>query len=277
MLFLFEKEKKMSYSKLTNKYLPVPSHSGKRTQQIRHIVIHHNAGINSIESLHKFFLSGSRQVSANYGIGNDGRIACYVDEENRAWTTGGDDPDQKAITIEVSNCEVGGQWRISDKAMQSLIKLVADAVQRYQIPLVFYTGDKRGILLKHSYYSATACPGPYLSSKFDYIADEAKKLIKANASDGKLYRVQAGAFKDKSNAEKYLKELKAKGINAIIVGETPEAPTQVPKPKKSVSQIADEVLQGLWGNGLHRADKLSKAGYSYDEVQREVNKKIYGK
>ncbi|AVM42814.1 N-acetylmuramoyl-L-alanine amidase [Fastidiosipila sanguinis] len=266
----------MSYSKLTDKYLPVPFHSGKRTQEITHIVIHHNAGINSIESLHKFFLSGSRQVSANYGIGNDGRIACYVDEENRAWTTGGDDPDQMAITIEVSNCEVGGQWRISDKAMQSLIKLVADAVQRYQIPLVFYTGDKRGILLKHSYYSATACPGPYLSSKFDYIADEAKKLIKANASDGKLYRVQAGAFKDKGNAEKYLKELKAKGINAIIVGE-PETPVQVPKPKKSVSQVADEVLQGLWGNGLHRADKLSKAGYSYDEVQREVNKKIYGK
>ncbi len=268
----------MSYSKLTNKYLPVPSHSGKRTQQIRHIVIHHNAGINSIESLHKFFLSGSRQVSANYGIGNDGRIACYVDEENRAWTTGGDDPDQMAITIEVSNCEVGGQWRISDKAMQSLIKLVADIIQRYQIPGEIYTGDKRGILLKHYYYYATACPGPYLSSKFGYIAEEAKKLIKADASDGKLYRVQAGAFKEKSNAEKYLKELKAKGINAFIVEENSKAqPTPAPKPKKSVSQIADEVLQGLWGNGLQRADKLAKAGYSYDEVQREVNKKIYGK
>lgn len=266
----------MSYSKLTYKYLPVPSHSGKRTQQIRHIVIHHNAGINNVESLHKFFLSGSRQVSANYGIGNDGLIACYVDEENRAWTTGGDDPDQKAITIEVSNCEVGGQWRISDKAMQSLIKLVADIIQRYQIPGEIYTGDKQGILLKHYYYSATACPGEYLSGKFGYIADEAKKLIRANASDGKLYRVQTGAFKEKSNAEKYLKELKAKGINAFIVGDA-EAPAQVPKPKKTTSQIADEVLQGLWGNGLQRADKLSKAGYSYDEVQREVNKKIYGK
>lgn len=266
----------MSYSRLTNKYLPVPSHSGKRTKQIRHIVIHHNASINSIESLHKFFLSGSREVSANYGIGNDGRIACYVDEENRAWTTGGDDPDQMAITIEVSNCEVGGQWRISDKAMQSLFKLVADIIQRYQITGEIYTGDKRGILLKHYYYSATACPGPYLSSKFGYIAEESKKIIKANASDGKLYRVQAGAFKEKNNAEKYLKELKAKGINAFIVGDA-EAPAQVPKPKKSVSQIADEVLQGLWGNGLQRANKLAKAGYNYDEVQREVNRKIYGK
>lgn len=266
----------MSYSKLTNKYLPVPSHSGKRTQQIRHIVIHHNAGINSIESLHKFFLSGSRQVSANYGIGNDGRIACYVDEENRAWTTGGDDPDQKAITIEVSNCEVGGQWRISDKAMQSLIKLVADIIQRYQITGEIYTGDKRGILLKHYYYSSTACPGEYLSNKFGYIADEAKKLIKANVSDGKIYRVQVGAFKEKSNAEKYLKELKAKGINVFIVEENSKAqPAPAPKPKKSISQIADEVLQGLWGNGQDRADRLAKAGYNYDEVQREVNRKLY--
>lgn len=268
----------MSYSKLTNKYLPVPSHSGKRTQQIRHIVIHHNAGINSIESLHKFFLSGSRQVSANYGIGNDGRIACYVDEENRAWTTGGDDPDQMAITFEVSNCEVGGKWRISDEAMKSVILLVADIIQRYQITGIIYTGDKNGILLKHCYYSATACPGEYLSSKFGYIADEAKKLIKASTNDGNLYRVQAGAFKEKSNAEKYLKELKAKGINAFIVEEKSKAqPAPQAKPKKSVSQIADEVLQGLWGNGQDRADRLAKAGYNYDEVQREVNKKIYGK
>lgn len=32
----------------------------------------------------------------------------------------------------------------------------------------------------------------------------------------KLYRVQCGAFKDKANAEKLVKELKAKGFNAII-------------------------------------------------------------
>lgn len=91
-----------------------------------------------------------------------------------------------------------------------------------------------------------------------------------------MFKVQVGAFKKRENAEKLLKELKSKGYEAFIV-EAPEAPAPAPKPKKSVSQIADEVLQGLWGNGLHRADKLAKAGYNYDEVQREVNKKIYGK
>jgi N-acetylmuramoyl-L-alanine amidase len=37
------------------------------------------------------------------------------------------------------------------------------------------------------------------------------------SSDGKLYRVQVGAFKDKSNAERLAKELKDKGYPAIIV------------------------------------------------------------
>ena len=34
---------------------------------------------------------------------------------------------------------------------------------------------------------------------------------------GKLYRVQVGAFKKKANAEKFVKELKAKGYKAVIV------------------------------------------------------------
>lgn len=298
----------MSYSKLTDKYLPVPSHSGKRTQQIRHIVIHHNAGINSIESLHEFFLSGSRQVSANYGIGNDGRIACYVDEENRAWTTGGDDPDQMAITFEVSNCEVGGKWRISDEAMKSVILLVADIIQRYQITGIIYTGDKNGILLKHCYYSATACPGEYLSSKFGYIAGEAKKILESKQEKSNiLYKVQIGAFKEQRNANTTLSSAKANGFNAFIANENGLYKVQIgafsnvdnakklaekakksgfkvyitnlnetqPKVLKPIATVAKEVIRGDWGNGLHRYDKLTKAGYNYDEVMKEVNKQIY--
>lgn len=37
-----------------------------------------------------------------------------------------------------------------------------------------------------------------------------------NATTDKIYRVQVGAYKNKANAEKMVKELKAKGYNAII-------------------------------------------------------------
>ena len=41
---------------------------------------------------------------------------------------------------------------------------------------------------------------------------------------------------------------------------------------KSVHEIALEVIDGLWGTGEERKEKLTDAGYNYDEVQNEVNK-----
>ena len=44
--------------------------------------------------------------------------------------------------------------------------------------------------------------------------------------------------------------------------------------KKTVSQLADEVIAGKWGTGNTRKQKLKAAGYDYDAVQAEVNKKL---
>ena len=41
--------------------------------------------------------------------------------------------------------------------------------------------------------------------------------------------------------------------------------------KKSVDQLANEVLAGLWGNGVIRKMKLTAAGYDYNAVQQRVN------
>lgn len=44
--------------------------------------------------------------------------------------------------------------------------------------------------------------------------------------------------------------------------------------KKSVSQLANEVIDGKWGNGEARKKKLKAAGYDYDKVQKEVNRLV---
>ena len=41
--------------------------------------------------------------------------------------------------------------------------------------------------------------------------------------------------------------------------------------KKSVSELASEVLDGKWGNGDDRKKRLAGAGYNYSEVQAKVN------
>lgn len=44
--------------------------------------------------------------------------------------------------------------------------------------------------------------------------------------------------------------------------------------KKTIFQIAKEVINGEWGNGDARKKKLEAAGYDYDAVQKEVNKQL---
>lgn len=43
------------------------------------------------------------------------------------------------------------------------------------------------------------------------------------------------------------------------------------KPKKTVDQVAKEVIRGLWGNGSERKRRLQQAGYDFQAVQRRVN------
>ena len=38
-----------------------------------------------------------------------------------------------------------------------------------------------------------------------------------------------------------------------------------------LTQVAKDVINGKYGNGKERIDKLTKAGYNYEEVQRVVN------
>lgn len=44
--------------------------------------------------------------------------------------------------------------------------------------------------------------------------------------------------------------------------------------KKSVSEIATEVIRGNWGNGEERKRRLEEAGYNYHQVQDEVNRQL---
>ena len=178
-----------------------------------HIVIHHMAGILTVEQCGSIFAPSSRQASSNYGVDSKGHVGLYVDESDRSWATSSREIDSKAVTIEVSNDEIGGNWHVSNTALKKTIELCADICKRNGIKKLNFTGDKSGNLHMHQWYANTACPGPYLSSKFAYIASEVNKILNESgaASADELYRVrktwadsksQKGAFKSLSNAKK---------------------------------------------------------------------------
>lgn len=152
-----------------------PYHSGVRTSPIKKITIHHMAGNLSIEVCGEVFQS--RKASSNYGVGSDGRVGMYLYEKYVSWASCSYWNDNQSATIEVANNKCGGNWSISAKAMKSLIELCVDICKRNGIPKLEYTGDANGTLTIHSMFAATACPGPYLKSKLNYICKEVNKKL----------------------------------------------------------------------------------------------------
>lgn len=203
-----------------------PNHSGTRKHPITKIAIHHTAGVLTAARIGNVFKSTSRQASCNYGVGSDGKIILVVDECNRAWTTSSSWCDNRAVTIETSNSQYGGNWPVSDFVLNRLIDLVTDICRRNNIYPCTYTGGTDGVLQKHEWYAQTTCPGPYLGSKFTYIANEVNKRLKNKNYTAKtvsdLYRVrkswtdaksQKGTFKNLESAKKLAKKYNYKVYN----------------------------------------------------------------
>lgn len=167
----------MAYSPLACKF--IPAYEGNYTKdrrswgydKISEICIHYMAGNCSIETCGQIWQTPGRNGSSTYGIGSDGRIACYVDEDDIAWCNSNWDSNCRSASIETANLSPSDPT-VTDYALNSLIKLVADIAKR----------NGMGTLVKgqnvtwHSMYTSTSCPGTYLLSKMDYIVAEANKI-----------------------------------------------------------------------------------------------------
>lgn len=145
----------------------VPAHSNNYTKgrqaKIRCITVHHMAGKLDARNCGKIFQNPNRHGSSHYGIGYDGEIMNYVDEDDTAWTNSNWPSNCESITIECSNSSTGGEWPISIATFESLVKLVKDIKDRYQLGTL-RVGEN---LTYHSMFSNTNCPGPYLKSKLE--------------------------------------------------------------------------------------------------------------
>ena len=72
----------------------------------------------------------------------------------------------------------------------------------------------------------------------------------------------------------FSKLIKEKGLNGFSAP-TLDAPQNIPtisQVKKSTQELVKEVIEGKWGVGLDRKNRLSSAGYDYNTIQAEVNK-----
>lgn len=160
-----------------------PNRTINRSHAIDTITIHCVAGQSSVEGLGSVFAAESRQASANYGIGADGRIGMYCEEKDRSWCSSNRDNDHRAVTIEVAS-EDQPPYAVGEAAYRALIDLITDVCRRNGIPRLLWKADKTLLgktdqqnMTVHRWFSNTDCPGEYLFSRYGAIADEVNRRL----------------------------------------------------------------------------------------------------
>lgn len=223
---------------------------------------------------------------------NDVRVHYYVDN-TCAWQNlplnlsgwhaadGSGNGNRRTIAIE---CIMSSAYNDRDKKSEdNAAKLAAALLKKYNLGIDhLYThthwlnvrDGKSGSVdyLNTAKNSYKMCP-LYILPHWSAFKAKVQAYMKSGTSTTttQLYRVrkswsdaksQIGAFASLDNAKKVCKS----GYSVFDANGNVVYPA-----KKSVDEIAHEVIQGKWGNGTDRKNRLTNAGYDYSAVQKRVN------
>lgn len=189
----------VSYTKIS------PNKTSPRNHKIDTVTIHCVVGQCSVETLGNIFAPTSRQASANYGIGVDGRIGMYVEEKDRSWCSSNAANDHRAVTIEVAS-DTTEPYAVNAKAYAALIDLLVDICQRNGITKLIWSTNKADRvnhkngcnMTVHRDYANKSCPGTYLYERHSQIASEVNKRLGSTTTSPELEKPATdvqGAFK----------------------------------------------------------------------------------
>ena len=232
------------------------------------IVVHNTANDASAQNEIAYMRRNTNTVSFHYAV-DDKEVVQGIEENRNSWNAGDGSKgkgNREGISIEICYSKSGGERFI--KAEENAVELIVDILKRY--------GWGIDRVTKHQDYNGKNCPHRTLDLGWDRflkmidaklnpvekksVTEVAKEVISGkwgNGNDRKTKLTKAGYNYD---------EVQAK-VNELLGKKTTTTTTT----KKSVTVIAKEVIQGKWGNGTERKNKLTKAGYNYAEVQKKVN------
>lgn len=208
--------------------------------------------------------------------------------------------DYHSITIEVASNTSGTE--VTDAALNKTIDLVTDICKRHGKTKAVWFGDNAEKMVNykpasnemkftwHRWFAQKACPGQYIMDHMQYIIDTVNARLSAQNNPkpnpnpatqpitNNFYRVrlswedvksQIGAYKVYDNAVSECKKHAGYSVydsngncvySSVVI--------------KSDESIAKEVIQGKWGNGADRKNRLTKAGYDYNNVQSIVEQML---
>mgnify|MGYP002557535451 FL=1 len=229
--------------KITKDYAPVVSSGarpGIKMSKCIGVTIHNtdNSGAGADAKAHANLLKNSwknKQQSWHFAVDEDGAYQSIPTDEI-AWHAGdGGSGKGNTQTIAIEIC-MNSDGDL-EKATDNAAQLAAQQLKEKGL-----SADK---LYQHHDWSGKNCPSQIRAGK-PYNWSTFKSKVKA------YYNGNTSASKPSAGT--------GSGSNSS---------------KKTVSQLADEVIAGKWGNGTARKEALESAGYDYAAVQAEVDRR-YG-
>lgn len=225
-------------------------------------MVHNTANDAAARDEIDYMIGNSKDKSFHYAV-DDKEVVQGIPEDRNAWHAGDGKGkgNLKGIAVEICWSESGG-----DKFL---------AAERLAAKFIAFKLKEKGWgmdrVKKHQDFSGKYCPHRTLDIGWErflqMVQDELDKLTGAV-----LYEVRAvGTLEDKARAEAWAALLSLEGF-AVTVAEVTPAVEPAPAPeKKPLDDIAREVINGDWGNGTDRKNRLTAAGYDYAAVQKRVN------
>lgn len=224
----------------------------KKAYRIDTITLHCVVGHPSLKNLAAVF-QGTRKASSNYGIDDNGNVGLFVEEKDRSWCSSSSANDVRAVTVEIDS-DTKAPYAMTDGAVNGAIRLCIDICQRNGINKMYWYPDKETALMKqgmlkddegiftvHRWFANKSCPGDFLFNKMGWVCDQ---------------------------------------VNSAIAGGEP-TPEPQPQPSgKTLDELAKEVIDGKWGNGVDRVNKINTAyqsgviAYNYTQIQNRVNEML---
>ena len=239
------------------------------------VVIHNTANDASAENEIAYMRRNDKEVSFHYAVDDKEAVQGILEDRN-AWHAGDGgygNGNRCGIAIEICYSKSGGTRFL--EAEKNAAELAASILKRYG------WGIER--LKKHQDFSGKYCPHRTLNLGWNRFREMVQAHLEdkpASAPETAKKSVEEVAREvingDWGNGDERKLKLWGAGydpkavqdeVNRILLGKEPAK-----KPaKKSVLEIAKEVILGKWGNGADRKKRLKAAGYDPTEVQRKVN------
>lgn len=228
-----------------------------RLESIDFVVIHNDAGSMTPEQYVNWLRNRDKSLGIAHYYCNRNTIARVIDTFNIGYHTGDWWSNCRSIGYEV--CE---SMKVSDEEFlqnedMTLMQATEDLIY-YELPINMQT-----VRLHHEFVPTTC---PHRSMELHGNSTESVKEYFVNrmryfATLGNTVDEMLGQVSSEPTVQETVKS---------------EKPAQNRGGGKSVDEVAQEVLQGVWGNGQDRYDNLTSAGYNAQEVQDKVNSILNG-